>query len=58
MASVIGLNQWFPNWGPLPPPQGAMGLLPGSHRRISEKYICQGLILKFGLFEFLKFLTH
>ena len=50
------------------PPQGAMGLLPGSHGRILKKYIfstisvnrlikkeCQGLILKFGLFEFLEF---
>ena len=35
-------------------PQGAMGLLPGSHGRILKKYICQGLILKNGLFEFLE----
>ena len=39
-------------------PQGAMGLLPGSHGRILKKYIFQGLILKYGLFEILKFFTH
>ena len=39
--------------GHAPPPQGAMGLLPGSHGRILKKYIFQGLILKFGLSEFL-----
>ena len=31
-------------------PQGAMGLLPGSHGRILGKYIFQGLILKYGPF--------
>ena len=39
-------------------PQGAMGLLPGSHGRILKKYIFQGLILKYGLFDFLEFFTH
>ena len=39
-------------------PQGAMGLLPGSHGRILNKYIYQGLILKYGLLEFLEFFTH
>ena len=39
-------------------PQGAMGLLPGSHGRILEKNIFQGLILKYGLLEFLEFVTH
>ena len=47
-----------PKLGAMPPPQGAMGLLPGSHGRILNKYICQGLILKNGLFEFLEIFTH
>ena len=38
--------------------QGAMGLLPGSHGPILKKYIFQGLILKYGLLEFLEFFTH
>ena len=39
-------------------PQGAMGLLPGSHGRILKKYFFHALILKFGLVEFFEFLTN
>ena len=38
--------------------QGARRLLPGSHGRILKKYICQGLVLKNGLFDFLEIFTH
>ena len=55
-AVCRGSRAVVPKLGVMAP--GAMGLLPGSHRRILKKYIFQGLILKFGLFEFLKFLTH
>ena len=65
-------NTVVPKLGAMAPPGGGgMGLLPGSHKRILKKYIfstisvnrlinkeCQGLILKFGLFEILEFWTH
>ena len=47
-----------PKLGAMPPPQGARGLLPGSHGRILKKIIFQGLKLKFGLFEFFEFSSH
>ena len=37
-------------------PPGGHGAM--RHGRILNKYICQGLILKYGLFEFFEFFTH
>ena len=49
------IDQWFPNWGPWP--QGAMGLLPGSHGRILKKIYFSRIdteIWTFGIFYPLK----
>ena len=51
---LILLSQWPPNWGP--GGHGAIAREPWAH--IEKIYIFQGLILKYGLFEFLDFFTH